>query len=145
MIFFDANVIGPWVCARAGGTWTPGRGAAIGLIKGGQIRAGVLYEDYNKAHVICHIAGEGRWACKEFLWVIFDYPFTQLNVRRITVPVASSNTTARNFVEKLGFELEAILQGAHPDGDILVYKMTADQCRWLGLSDATECKRLRAA
>ena len=52
-------------------------------------------------------------------------------MKRITGIVASSNEAARKFDEHLGFELEAILLGAHPDGDLLVYKMTADKCRWL--------------
>lgn len=133
MIVTDAQRIGPWVCARAGGTWVAGRGTTIGLHRGQEIVAGVLYEDYNRAQVICHIAGVGNWATREFLRVIFDYPFRQLGVKRITVPVASSNSKCRRFVEHLGFTLEASLKDAHPDGDILIYRMMAHECRWLEL------------
>lgn len=131
MLLLDPDVIGPWVCARAGGTWVQGRGSAIGWVKDDLLVAGVLYEDFNGANVVCHIAGEGRWANREYLWTIFDYPFNQLKVGRITVPIASINTKAQNFVEHLGFEREAILRGAHPAGDLIIYKMTADKCRWL--------------
>lgn len=131
MIAFDAERIGPWVCERGGGQWIPGRGTAIGRIVDGRIVGGILYEDWNGANVICHIAGEGNWLSKTFLWMIFDYPFRQLQVKRMTAPVASTNLPARNFVERLGFEREAILHDAHPDGDIIIYKMTADKCRWL--------------
>lgn len=131
MIVTDPEWIGPWVCRHAGGSWIPGRGTAIGLEKHGLLVAGVLYEDWNRANIICHIAGVGRWANREFLRVIFDYPFRQLAVKRITVPVASVNTRARGFVEHLGFVLEATLQDAHPEGDLLIYKMTPDMCRWL--------------
>jgi len=97
----------------------------------GALMAGVLYEDWNHANVVCHIAGIGRWATREFLRVIFDYPFRQLAVKRITVPVASTNAKAVQFVEHLGFTLEAKLKDAHPEGDLLIYKMTPAECRWL--------------
>lgn len=131
MIVTDASLVGPWVCANAGGQWVPGRATAIGWMKRGALVAGVLYEDWNRAHVVCHIAGMGRWATREFLRVIFDYPFRQLAVKRITVPVASTNAKAVQFVEHLGFTLEAKLKDAHPEGDLLIYKMTPAECRWL--------------
>lgn len=131
MLCLDASRVGPWVCERAGGTWIAGRGTAIGLLKDDALCAGVLYEDWNGANVVCHIAAEGAWANRSFLWTIFDYPFGQLGVRRITAPVASVNHVSRKFVEHLGFELEATLSAAHPEGDILLYRITPDKCRWL--------------
>ncbi len=130
MIIFDANILGPWVGEKAGFEYTPGTASAIGRTKDGQIIAGVLYLDHNGPNVFCHIAGVGRWMNKKYLSIIFDYPFNQLKAKRITVCVAESNAASRKFVEHLGFELEAILHDAHPDGDLLVYKMTADKCRW---------------
>ncbi|MFJ0379149.1 GNAT family N-acetyltransferase [Bordetella bronchiseptica] len=132
MITFDAEVVGPWVASRVGKPYVPGTCSAIGRVVNGKIVAGVLYEEFNGTNVFCHIAGDGRgWLSRNFLSIIFDYPFRQLKVKRITGVVASSNEAARKFDEHLGFELEAILLGAHPDGDLLVYKMTADKCRWL--------------
>lgn len=130
------NLVGPWVATRTGGTWQPGRGTTIGLIhphKG--LVAGVLYEDWNGANVCMHVAAiPGRyWLNREFLWYAFFYPFVQLKVKRITGIVPSCNLDARKFDEKLGFELEAILSDAHPQGDLMVYRMTADKCRWLQL------------
>ncbi len=137
MIFFDAARIVPWVCERTRWPVHPERVRAIGKTdRDGNLIAGVLYEDFNGANVACHIAGDGkRWADRDFLWVIFHYPFKQLGVKRITVLVYDVNAASRNFVEKLGFELEAILHDAHPRGHTLVYKMTPDKCRWLGVSD----------
>ena len=129
-ITVDAELVGPWVCEKAGGTWIKGRGSAIGLIKK-ELVAGVLYEDWNGANIVCHIAGIGRWATRDYLRIIFDYPFLQLGAKRITVPVASENLTSRKFVEHLGFELEATLKDAHPAGDILIYRMTPAMCRYL--------------
>lgn len=67
--------------------------------------------------------------------VIFDYPFRQLQVKRITAPVASCNRHAQEFMNRIGFELETTLKDAHPQGDLLIYKMTPDKCRWLKLKE----------
>lgn len=131
MICLDAHVIGPWVCQRAGGKYIPGRYSAIGWVKNNSLVAGVLYENCNGANVIAHIAGEGNWCNRLFLWVIFDYPFNQLKVSRITAPVSSSNQKCLRFINHLGFTHEATLKDAEPDGDLLIYKMTRDECRWL--------------
>lgn len=133
MIVFDARLVVPWVCERVGiKKWSLDSFTAIGRIKDGQLVAGVLYEDCNGANVFCHIAGEGRgWLSRDFLSIIFDYPFRQLGVKRISGVVASNNLAARKLDEHLGFELEAILHDAHPEGDLYLYKMTSDKCRWL--------------
>jgi len=81
----------------------------------------------------CASDGSRHWLNRDFLWFVFYYPFKQLGVKRITSPIPSNNTEAQKFIENIGFELEATLQDAHPDGDLLIYKMTPDMCRWLVL------------
>lgn len=131
-IIFDADVIGPWVASRVKGmAYHPGTSTGIARVSNGQIVAAALYQDCNGANVFAHIAVDRGGLNRRFLSLIFDYPFRQLGVKRITGVVASSNAAARKLDEHLGFELEAILHDAHPDGDLLIYKMTADKCRWL--------------
>ena len=133
MICLDAEVIGPWVCARAGGQWTPGAGTAIGWLKDNRLVAGVLYCEWNGAQVVSHIAGEGNWLKRPFLWVMFDYPFNQLGVQRITGLVPAKNLAARRFDEHLGFVIEATLEDALPGDDLIVYRLRREDCRWLSL------------
>lgn len=129
---FDEDIIGPWVCERAGGQYQPGRFKAIGRVtEEGQIMAGVLYEETNGVSVVCHIAGEGRWANRHFLWVIFHYPFVQLGLNRITTIIEPQNVKSQEFVKKLGFELETALEGSHPLGDLQIYRIFKRDCRWL--------------
>lgn len=133
-MIYNADLIGPWVVKRAGGDYVPGTATAIGRIRERKIIGGILYEDYNGANVLCHIASEGyHWLNRTFLFQIFDYPFRQLGVKRMTAPVASVNRKARRFVERLGFEAEAVLKDAHPEGDIIIYCMRRENCRWLEL------------
>lgn len=128
----DAEIVGPWVASRTGGTWSPGRGAAIGKLDDqGNLIAGVLYEDWNGANIMCHIAGEGNWASRQFLNVIFDYPFNQLEVRRITVPVGSTNIKSIHLVTRMGFALESTLAQAITSGNLLLYRMFRSECQYL--------------
>jgi RimJ/RimL family protein N-acetyltransferase len=131
MLTFDASIIGPWVSEKTGGTWCAGRGQAIGKVVDRKLVAGVLYEDFNKANVVCHIAGEGNWADRRFLAIIFDYPFNQLKVRRITVPIAGNNAKSIKLVEHMGFQLESRLEQATLDSDLLLFRLFKDECKYL--------------
>lgn len=111
-------------------------GAAIGLKDAyGNLIAGVLFDNYNGASIQMHVAAEpgARWMTREYLHCCFAYPFRQLAVRKIVGLVSCTNLPARRFDEHLGFHLEATLTDAHPDGDLLVYTMTKQQCRWLSI------------
>ena len=70
---------------------------------------------------------------RPLLAICFDYPFNQLGVRKILGLVPESNAAAKRFDEHVGFELEATLSEAHPTGNLLVYSMTREKCRWLSL------------
>jgi RimJ/RimL family protein N-acetyltransferase len=131
MLIFDASIVGPWVSKKTGGSWCDGRGQAIGKVVDGKLVAGVLYEDFNGANVVCHIAGEGQWADRRFLAVIFDYPMNQLKVNRITVPIVSTNYKSIRLVEKMGFQLECTLKNAAPNADMLLYCMFKNECKYL--------------
>jgi len=130
---YDENVIGPWVCQRTGGQYFPDSGArAIGLLRDGVLVAGVLFEHYNGRSIAMHVAGEGKdWMTRDFLMECFRYPFVQLGVHKIIGLVDSSNKDARRLDEHLGFRMEAKIAGAAPRGDLLIFTMTREQCRFL--------------
>jgi len=135
-VCFDAGLVGPWVAQRANMQYMADRYTAIGRFKDGKLVAGVLYEDCNGANVVCHIAAEGQWANKTYMWLIFDYPFNQLGVKRITTTVNPDNEVSQRFTEDLGFSVECKLKDAHPKGDLWVFRMFRDECKWLRLGDA---------
>ena len=56
-----------------------------------------------------------------------------MGARRLTGLVASDNHAARRFDEHIGFKLEATLVDACPTGDLLVYAMRREDCRWLNI------------
>jgi hypothetical protein len=146
ILFGHDDYVAKWVVSRAGGEWVSGSGTAIGLWDGERLVAGTIYDQYNGASCCIHVAGEYQgWLTKPFLWTAFAYPFLQLKVRKLIGLVSSSNEKSRKFQERLGFRLEAALKDAHPDGDLLVYTMTKDQCRWLNIKVASYGKVVRTA
>jgi RimJ/RimL family protein N-acetyltransferase len=80
---------------------------------------------------MAHIAIQGQ-ITREFLFTIFDYPFVQLGVNKIIGTVNSINLDALKLDKNFGFEEEARIKDAFPDGDMVLLTMTKDKCRFLG-------------
>lgn len=122
--------IGPWVAHRTGGKWY-GQGETIGITSAnGILCGGVIVENYNGTSASMHVAGEGRWLNREFLFVVFDYVFRQLDLKVVMGFVASTNNKARRFDEHLGFKEVARIPDAAPGGDLIVYAMKKQDCRY---------------
>ena len=52
-------VVGHWVASKHGGNYAESTSQAIGLERDGKIVAGVIYENWNRQSIVCHIAIEG--------------------------------------------------------------------------------------
>ncbi len=107
--------------------------------------AGIWFENFNGANMMMHVAAlpKSRWMSKEVLWYTFYYAFVTCGCKRVTGLVAESNTEAIEFDERLGFKFEARLKNAAVDGDLLVYAMFAEDCRWLKFGDRVPSHRKR--
>lgn len=129
----NTDEVGRWVCFRTGGVYEPGCSTAIGQRDDdGKLVGGVLFDHYNGRSIAMHVAGEGtHWVSRQLLRAAFEYPFRQLRVKKVLGLVDSTNRPARRFDEHLGFVLEARVRDAGPQGDLLIYSMTADRCRWI--------------
>ncbi len=104
----------------------------IGYTRNGHVVAGILYEDWNGASVVCHMAASGRFT-REFLRIAAEYAFRQLGVHKIIAPVFGDNFRMRNVAGKMGFILEGELRDCAPHGvSILTYTLTAENCPFLG-------------
>ena len=129
----DSNRVGAWICKQFGTTWIPNSGSAFGLEVDGELIAGVLFEGCNGASVRMHIAAvEGTtWADREFLWLMFAYPFLQLRVKRIIGLIDSTNMKSRAWAVRIGAKHEATLADCSPTGDLCLYTLAAADCSWL--------------
>ena len=129
----DPERCGPWIQDHGGGYYREGT-TCIGLERNGTLVAGVMYDYFNGASLYMHVAAIGKhWLNREFLWFSFYYPFVQLGARVIIGLVESENLQARKFDEHLGFRLNQSIPDASPSGDLLIYTMKKEDCRWLNL------------
>ena len=108
----------------------------IGLERAGKLQAAVIYEGINPFNVWMSVAARpgAHWLTRTFLRVGFGYAFVTCGARAVRAYVDASNTRARALDEHLGFQVEAVLQGAAKDGgDVLIYRMLREDCRYVTL------------
>lgn len=124
--------IDEFVAARTGSLKKKVDFSAIGIERDGKLIAGIVYSDFNGNNILADIAGEGkRWLTPELLWFMFYYPFEQAGAKRITACVEQTNIVSQQFVTNLGFELEGVMERAGRTGDLLIYRMFKENCRYL--------------
>ena len=122
--------VGQWVADRAcDGKYSAPLSEAIGLMRGERIIAGAIFNNWNQSSVQLHMAIERL--NRDFLALLAWYAFEQLNVTKVIAPVSSQNIKSQRAVCHAGFNLEAVITDAHPDGDLMFFTMTAMQCPFL--------------
>lgn len=129
---FDLDAVLPFVRQQLPGLHRHDGMTAIGLRRGGELVAGVIYEGFNGRNIWMHVAAlpGARWMTRRYLRACFIYPFEVAKVARVSGQVDASNTVARRFDEHLGFREEARLRGAAQDGgDVILYVMRREDCR----------------
>lgn len=124
------------VCNAVGRVPHPHIDGVVSLHRGDELRGGVVYSDYTKESVCCHIAGFAPgWLNRTYMYLIFDYPFTQMDVKRIFTQIKETNLVSLAFNQKLGFEPVAYIPGVFQDNvAMIVMKMEREDCRWLKLA-----------
>lgn len=123
--------VGHWVAAQTDGGFFAERSQAIGLLRDDKLIAGVIYENWNGRSVVCHIAITGQ-INRSFLRMICGYAFEGLGADKVIGPISSSNLKSIKVAKTLGFIEEARITNAAPSGDVILFTMTAKQCRFFG-------------
>lgn len=133
MILTDQGAIARWVLERKADAdlhnW-----AGIASVVDGEIACAVIYNHPAYKSINGHILSDGkkRWATKEFVRMMFWYPFVALGMNRITAPIAESNSDAIKLVEKLGFILEGRMRGYRNNGEAqLIYGILREECKYV--------------
>ena len=104
-----------------------------------RLLGGVLFTDYWGGSVMMHFAGFGpNWASRSLIWLAFDYPFRQLNVKKVFGLIPEWNIQSRNTALHLGFEIEYMARDVFNmiDGvnGMYLVSMRRDKCRWLDMN-----------
>ena len=96
-----------------------------------ELRAVVLYCGFVGKSCQIHIASTGsHWATRDFLRATFDYPFNKLGLKVILGTVAGNNEKALKLDRHLGFKEVAMIPDAHEQGDLVIFEMRPEFCRW---------------
>jgi hypothetical protein len=121
------------IADRAHAHWDPDRCVSIARVVNSQLYGGVIYADYTGESVVAHVAGwDAHWLSRDLLWIMFDYPFRQMRVKRIFAPIPADNYDALSFNRKLGFKVVNVIKGVYPyDVDCLLTCMERHECRFL--------------
>jgi hypothetical protein len=103
-----------------------------------QLMGGVLFSDWMGGSVQVHVAGlQPGWADKSLLYLTFNYPFVQLNVKKLIGLVPEWNYRARNLNLHLGFQIEYkvddVFNHKHLDNGMYIMSMRKEDCRWLAM------------
>ena len=122
---------GHWTAGQTKGKYFEANSQSIGLKRNDEFVAGVIYENWNRQTITCHIAISSRMTPR-YLAIIFDYPFKVCDVKKIIVPVDSTNSKSINLVEKMGFTEEARIKDGMADGDMILYTLAKNDCKYLG-------------
>jgi len=106
----------------------------IGITKGDKLIAGIVYNNYlpNVSIEMSIFSIDKSWATRHNIKALFHYPFTQLNLRRVTALCSANEGDIMNFLKRLGFTQEGYHREANPlGGDMVSYGMLKTECRWL--------------
>lgn len=125
-----------WMNSRMGVPWSSDF-RAIGVVQGGCLRAAVGYNGFMGRMCFMHSAIDDPLVIsRTFVRAIFEYPFDQCGVRYLMAAVDERNKKSLEVCYRCGFELHDIFkEGAEPGADLLLLRMTRDECRWLRSPD----------
>lgn len=102
----------------------------------GVLYGGVVYENYTGKGGSClvHVAGfVPNWLNRDLLYIIFDYPYKQLECNRTFAQIKASNTASLEFCLSLGYEKITTLEGVYSDDDMILLQLRKADCRYLDI------------
>ncbi|MDF3073475.1 MAG: hypothetical protein K0S54_1142 [Alphaproteobacteria bacterium] len=134
LVYGEEERLLPWARERIGIEAFRPDARAIGLERGGELVAVVVFDNWSDVDAHIHIASDGtrRWMSKELLLATFAFAFTQAGLLRLTGMVDETNAQALAFDEHLGF----VREGYHPEAGgpgvaMISLGLTKSRCRFI--------------
>jgi hypothetical protein len=123
--------IAQWVLDTAGlaGAFLPDF-KVIGVFEGETLLGAVVYDAFTARDCNLHICvSDRRCVTRRVIRAVFDYPFRQLALDRVSAQVMDDNAPSLELVQRLGF----VLEGAKrlPNRLQLQFGMQRHECAWL--------------
>ena len=133
LIWGQSPIIWQWHCIKT--NQDPGKNPGVmcaGILKNGEIIGSVIYHRFRWPDIEIGIeTSDPTWCNRRILKEIFNYPFNELECRRVTATTDPSKPEVCQFLKRIGFVEEGRLRDALPHGDILILGMKHDECKWV--------------
>jgi len=127
MVVIDRD-IAIWVMAKVG-RYLPEM-TAIGDVKDGKLIAGIAFETQTKTTLWGHQKIDSP-PCKQFWINVADFIFNQAGCKRFSAMVEANNEKAIRLNKHIGFVVEATLEDAGDNGDVLIMTLWKEDCKFL--------------
>lgn len=109
----------------------------ITVLKDKQIVGVTVFDTFSPAECQIHVASDGsrRWLTRDYIRMVFAYPFLQLEFRRVTSLVSEHNEASLKFCRHFGWKEEGRMREAGLNGeDLIILGMLRRECRWIPVS-----------
>lgn len=136
MIYIDNVIHGKQVMESIDSIFSDVTMQVISREENSELYAAVVYENYTGegGSIEAHIGTfTKRWLNRDFLYIVFDYPFNQLKCNQAFVKVKAKNEKSLNWCRSLGFKDLITIEDVFPDDDMVVLRMKREECRYLDI------------
>lgn len=106
----------------------------ITLKRDGEIVGSAAFDNFTVTDCQIHCVSDGtrRWLTREFLKLVFIYPFIQLGYNRLTALVSMNNADSLRFIKNIGFVEEGLARRAGVDGeDVQIFGLLKEECKYI--------------
>ena len=134
VVYGQEHEIENWVARNLPYVKEAGFGPAqsLGICKESEIIAGVIYHRFLGHDIEMSIyTTSPKWCSKRILKLIFEYPFIQLGVKRITATIPVSYHKAHRLVTNLGFQKEGRMRYGFDQEDAVIYGLLKEECHFI--------------
>jgi len=132
LVLNQKDVIGDWVAKQVGQKTAWGDFNSLGIIKDGEVIAGIVIHTHAGSNAFCHIAISKTTKLLPTLFRYFCYyAFNTCELKRLTALLPTNRPKVIDFVKHLGFEEEFLMKDAGRTSDMQGLVMWPNNCRWL--------------
>jgi len=108
----------------------------IAFTEDGQIKACLLFSDFDGHNIFVHLAIDDPRACqKRYIKLMFDYAFNQCNSNRMTAMCVNGYTRNERLLKGVGFIKEGVIRESMKANNIYVdaaiYGILKGECKWV--------------
>lgn len=132
-IVFNDPEHGDAIGSLSGTRFDPKIDIAIARVRHDELIGGVIFTNFTHESIFIHTGSWDDHALnRDLLFVVFDYPFNQLGVKRIFGRLPESNERAHAFNLHCGFRDVARIEGVYQHNIAqIIMRLDREDCRFL--------------